>query len=200
MYFTPLEMAGNVVDCLDAIVWQGGKILEPCAGIGSLIAPIEGDKHIVAYDVCETNVALGSRLFPEVEWRWSIPFRDVDALSGQFDVVLMNPPYNIKRGIGPGIEMSQGRATKSEHLFLELAVRSVKPGGQIVIIAPYNFWDKMPGHLRVWVNERVLLEDSWGPLPGEFSMTKIAAHLFVVRKRGVRESDVGNNCVQMWLW
>ena len=201
MYFTPPEMAQVVADVLDPVVWQGGKVLEPCAGIGHLIAPL-GDVHVVAYDICETNVALGSRLFPSVTWKWAIPFGEVDSLRGLFDVVMMNPPFNVKRGMGPGVEMAQGRATKSEYLFLELAIRVVRMGGQIVIVAPYNFWEKMPRRLREWVDERAVLEDSWGPLPGEFSMTKMSVHLFVVRKRRMRVSFVSGKSgrvVQPWL-
>jgi hypothetical protein len=160
-------------------------ILDPCAGIGHLLWAVnahEGRFNCVAYEVEEECVKIGQRLFPRVEWNWEIPFDHVDELTDQFDFVLMNPPFGTRRGTAPGQAMSEGRCTKSEHVFFELAVRACKPGGQIGVIAPYNFNTRLPKPFKKWLEDKVELEYDMGRLPGEFAYSGIKAHGFIYWK------------------
>jgi len=107
------------------------------------------------------------------------PLTDLDQIEGQYDYVVMNPPFNIKWATYEAQSVSVSGATKSEHLFLELAVRALKPGGQAAVIAPHNLFDKLPRAAQSWFEKRLSLEAQFGPLPGEFELTKIKVHGFI---------------------
>lgn len=193
-FFTPLEMSRKLLSYMDYPRFNGNgvKILDPCAGIGHLLFPL-ADRTIgwelVAYEIEEECVKIGKRLFPQVQWNWEIPFDFVEKLECQFDYVVMNPPFNTRRGIYPGQEMCQGRCSKSEHVFLELAIRACKPGGQIGVIAPYNYCDRFPKELRRWLEGRAEMVCDLGELPGEFALSSISVHGFIFKRLGELESE-----------
>lgn len=183
-FFTPAEMSEALLGVMRIPFYDGNiSILDPCAGIGHLLWPVARDTNgIVAYELEEECVKIGQRLFPKVEWHWEIPFDHLDQIEGLFDFVVMNPPFGTTRGMVPGREMCEGRCKKSEHVFLELAVRACKPGGQIGVIAPYNYWDRLPKALRSWLDGRVVLECKMGQLPGKFEMSGITVHGYIIHR------------------
>lgn len=185
-YFTPAEMSLHLVGYM-SIDWTDDSVrfLDPCAGIGHLLWAVnahEGRFDCVAYELEEECVKIGQKLFPQVEWNWEIPFDHVEKLENQFDFVLMNPPFGTRRGTAPGQTMSEGRCTKSEHVFFELAVRACKPGGQIGVIAPYNFNTRLPKALKKWLEGKVEMGYELGQLPGEFAYSGIKVHGFIYEK------------------
>lgn len=188
-FFTPLEMGRTALSFLSYLRYDGHglKILEPCAGIGHLIYHINNiamrGATIHAFELEEENCKIGAKLFPDVEWFWEIPFEEITALEGQYDYVLMNPPFNTQRGMASGWEMSEGKTTKSQYCFLELAIRALNPGGQALIIAPWSFWDKRPKRIAEWIErQNVTLDYRSEELPGEFAQTKIRVHAYIVTK------------------
>jgi len=122
-------------------------------------------------------------LFPNVNWRWEIPFDCLENIEGQYDLVICNPPFNIRRGTASGEEMSGGKAKKSEHFFLELCIKALKSGGRAVMFGPYNYMDKLPKKMQAWFDEYTKVDYSWGPLPGEFALTKIQLHAYYIQKK-----------------
>jgi len=190
-FFTPLEAAQEVYQLLD-LPAGGFSLLEPCAGIGHLLYPLRQQVlgrpgvRIVCYELEEECVRIGRTLFPEAEWRWQIPFDCLDEIEGQFDFVLMNPPFNTRRGMAPGERMVEGRSAKSLYIFFELAMRALKPGGQAVIVAPWNLHTRMPRGMREkWLSGYAFLEYDGGatPLPGEFKVSKsMRTHAFAYRR------------------
>lgn len=191
-YFTPPEMARHLLNYLD-IPWYGGdsySILDPCAGIGHLLWPVANTApNLVAYELEEECVQIGRKLFPGIEWHWEIPFDHMDKLENRFSCVVLNPPFNTRRGMYPGDRMCEGRCSKSEHIFLELAVRACLPDGQIAVIAPYNFVDKFPKAFRTWLNDKVELVTDLGQLPGEFALGGISVHGFIFRRLPVEQPE-----------
>lgn len=187
-FFTPLEMGEALIGYMD-IPWyngEGARILDPCAGIGHLLYPIARhlpDAQIVAVEIEEVCVKIGQRLFPNIEWHWEIPFEMVEAMENSYDIVVLNPPFNTRRGMYPGEEMCNGLCTKSEHIFLAFAAHVLKPGGQVGIIAPYNYIDRFPKAFSRWIDSQLLLEHTWGPLPGEFACSSIQVHGYIFSKR-----------------
>lgn len=101
----------------------------------------------------------------------------------------MNPPFGTQRGTYPGQEMCQGRCSKSEHVFLELAVRACKPGGQIGVIAPYNYCDRLPKRLKRWLEDKAEMVYDLRELPGEFVLSSISVHGFIFRRLGEPEPE-----------
>ena len=189
-FFTPAEMSAELLGVMGIPFYDDNiSVLDPCAGIGHLLWPIARDTNhgIVAYEIEQECVEIGKRLFPKVEWHWEIPFDHLLELEDSFDFVVMNPPFNVTRGMASGWEMCEGRCTKSEHVFLELAVRACRPGGQIGVIAPWNFWKRLPKKLRTWLDDKVTLECEMGQLPGKFEMSSITVHGYIFRKHESEE-------------
>lgn len=185
-FFTPIEMGAAAVSYLDVPFYNGGdtRVLDPCAGIGNLLYHLDG-LNIDAFEIERECVDIGRRLFPDVNWNWKIPFDTdiLDKIEGQYDAVICNPPLNTRRGMASGDEMCEGRCKKSEHIFLELCIRALKPEGQALILAPYNYMDRLPKTLRPWLNDHATLDHSWGPLPGEFALTKMRLHAWYFRRK-----------------
>ena len=190
-FFTPLDMSQALYDRLRAIgvfpLTEGTRVLDPCAGIGHLFyhlpAFMQDGVTVDAYEIERECVAFGERLFPSVSWEWEIPFEKLPDIEGRYDCVLMNPPFgDVRRGMHDAIKTNVVGARRAEHLFLELAIRALKPDGVAVVLAPYNLLERLPRLMTRWFEENAWVEDTWGPLPGDFSLTKVRVHAFVLRR------------------
>ncbi len=171
-YFTGLETGIAALERLRLRLPPAGqklRVLEPCAGIGHLIYLLRFlRKYLVvdAYEVEEECVQVGRKLFPWANWQVAMPFLAMDAIEGRYDLVLCNPPIGIRRGVELARQACQGRCVRSEHVFLEVSIRALKPGGQAVVLGPENFLDKRPARLRTWLDGQAEPVDRFGPLPG----------------------------------
>lgn len=194
-YFTPLEMTAIVW----AEIWKdirsgdvnkfGCNILEPCAGIGNLLNGGIKDRtftektEITAYEINETSYNIGKALFPEVRWNYANPLNEV--LVGYYDVVIMNPPYNVSCFIGYGIDYGETKSKKSHLAFLEMAIKALKEQGMIYAIAPCNYLETAPKMFMSWYEKQPVTAQNMGQLPGEFEYTKIQVHLWKFKKNSV---------------
>ena len=193
-FYTPVEMAEAFwVLALSGYVElkEGMDILEPCAGIGNLLYPIrneidELDLAVEAFEMETEACTVGKKLFPQAHWWKATPFDEYKTprLENKFDLVVMNPPLRIKWGNDINSEWIESGATNSEHRFLELAVRTLKPGGQAMIIAPYNYFDRLPKGKGVkdWFAENAEVTAEFGKLPGEFQFTGIQAFGWLIER------------------
>lgn len=186
-FFTPPEMALAAFEHGNVYLTNGQRVLDPCAGIGHLFYPWSHHLHdsqigFDAYEIDQECIELGRRLFPGINWHWGIPFDYLEDIEGQYDLVVCNPPFNIRRGMAPGERMNQGRATKSEHLFLELCIRALKPEGRAVMFGPYNYLDKLPKRMQIWFDDHAYLDFRGGPLPGKFALTGVQLHAYYIRR------------------
>lgn len=179
----------------------GMGILEPCAGIGNLLYPFydaleDWDWVVDAYELDKEAGEIGKKLFPNrVSWHINeSPFEDSVQLEGLYDLVIMNPPLRIKWANDMNSEWIESGATNSEHRFLELAIRALKPGGQAMIIAPYNYFDRLPKGkgVKAWFAENAEVTAEFGKLPGEFQFTKIDAFGWLIERISIPEGyEVG---------
>lgn len=189
-FFTPPEMAAQVVKTIEAQhpYKLGFKVLEPCAGIGNLVAPLlaQGwDWDVTAYEIDPYLVHIGQKLFgARVNYHLADVFMLFPALNRMFDVVLLNAPFNIPLNSRAADELSTGGSgvKKSEHQFLQAAVNALKSGGYIYAIGPYNMYTGLPVKAKGWFADRVELLGAT-PLPGRFKNATIGVHLFVFRKK-----------------
>jgi ribA/ribD-fused uncharacterized protein len=187
-YFTPVEMGMAALEPfqLDPRRRHPVRILEPCAGIGHLASLFSSVRGVIldAYEMEKECVRIGQKLFPWANWHHRIPFYDLEQIEGQYELVVANPPIGARRGMSPGARMSDGRCTRSEHIFLELIARALRPGGKAVVLAPYNYLDRLPKALRAWLDDRLFAEYSLGPLPGRFALTSIQLHAYYFTRLG----------------
>lgn len=188
-YFTGLETGIAALERLRLWLPPAGQklqVLEPCAGIGHLIYLLRFLRNYLvvdAYEVEEECVQVGRKLFPWANWQVAMSFLTMDAIEGRYDLVLCNPPIGIRRGMELARQACQGRCVRSEHVFLEVSIRALGPGGQAVVLGPENFLDKQPARLRTWLEDQVEPVDRFGPLPGGRTHSiQLYAHTF--RKGG----------------
>ncbi len=53
-----------------------------------------------------------------------------------------------------------------------------------MVLAPYNYLDRLPKALCVWLDEQLETTHSWGPLPGRFTLTSIRLHVYYFTRLG----------------
>jgi predicted RNA methylase len=123
---TPDDLADLMAEA--ACIPPGGRVLEPSAGDGQIVRAIYRRQPHADVDCVEVDVrrveylrALGFRVYRQ-------PFEEFAAQQGAvYDAVLMNPPFTV-----PG-----DRLAWLTHV--ELAVKLLRPGGQLVGIVPAGF-------------------------------------------------------------
>lgn len=183
-YFTSVETGMAALARLRLVLPARGqklRVLEPCAGIGHfihLIGCLRKFLVVDAYEVEAECVEIGRKLFPWVNWQTAMPFLAMADIEGRYDLVLCNPPIGSRRGMNLARPANEGRYTRSEYVFLDVAVRALKAGGQIVYLAPETFMERRPTRLQAWMKDRVELADRFGPLPGPPASINLYAHYF----------------------
>lgn len=105
-FFTPRSLARDFA--LEVIEFNDrpSRILDLCAGIGSLSRAVQWrhriDPELTCVELNEQYIEVGQKLLPEAKWVQADLF-DLPPDLGEFDVVISNPPFGrIKRtGDGP---------------------------------------------------------------------------------------------------
>jgi tRNA1(Val) A37 N6-methylase TrmN6 len=104
-----------------------GGALDPCAGTGAALATITAGTKTVrygieldAYRAKEAERVLDSVVHGNVF--------DTHCAVESFSCIFENPPYDF--------EVSEGRNTRMERLFLEHTYRWLKPGGVLILVIP----------------------------------------------------------------
>jgi adenine-specific DNA-methyltransferase len=202
-FFTPALVAGLLASMFDAPLGPQ-RVLDPGAGIGSLsasvvaravsegwpgiidISAVEVDEDLLptlkqTLHECEAAGATSNLVGADfIEWatrQLGMGLFDVD--SAVFDLAILNPPYR-KLGAGSaerralsavGIEV-----TNLYSAFVALALRLLKPGGQLVAITPRSFCN---GPYFKAFREEVLRSSQ---------LRRI--HVFESRDKAFRDSDV----------
>ena len=158
-YFTPRF----VVDfCLRlAQPRHGDRVLDPACGSGAFLsaAIAAGAADVAGTDIDERAVRVAQL---SMIARRADPTRIVhaDALrttaSHSADVVLSNPPFAgdiVDRDLLGGFALASPRGrTERDVLFLETAVRALRPGGTLAIVLPHNkFAGRATRRVRDWL-------------------------------------------------
>jgi hypothetical protein len=196
-YFTTLETGAAALENLQLkLPTSPDKLrgLDPCAGIGHFIYPLTVLHPMMTFDAYEIEgecVQIGRKLFPWINWIQANSFMAINQIEGQYDLVLCNVPIGIKRGIEAGKKMAGNRASRSEHLFLALSLRALKPGGQAVLLGPANYLDHCPARLRRWIADHPFTPGlPFGPLPrSKHSKVQLYAYTFTHPKDEAGESN-----------
>lgn len=187
-HFTPLEMGNALLDLVN--IPNGSLWAEFGAGIGNLAYHLEGLQiKLDCYEADQTCVQIGRKLFPWANWRHASPFQFLADIQGRYDFVIANPPIGSTWALDEALKMSAGKAQRSEHLFLELIVRSLKTDGQALVVGPANMIETMPPAMRDWFEARMDLNQVV-ELPGEFRLTKIKVVGFHFTRLEYQEAEV----------
>jgi predicted RNA methylase len=139
-YFTPLDIALKLIELSDLKNYKNKtiNILEPTAGEGGLVAPIlkyclENNINIGTYDLCEYSDANRNFLKKTFSDKPYINVSDIPDFFNftsdtRYDVIIMNPPYNITY-------TKFGKKYKKIDLdFVLRAYQMLKAGGNLVAL------------------------------------------------------------------
>ena len=201
---TPPAVADLIVDL--AAPQSGERIYDPCFGIGGLLARagkglgsasshqgmvqderaaiFGGEINPTAYSIGAVRILLGGAI-PQLRLGDSLE-RDVFHLPAeeQFDCVVAVPPFGqrLKHNKYPQYPIASTDATD---LFLQHAVRALRPGGRAVIAVPDGFRYRRGAtkNVRKWLMQEHRL-DAVLPLPkGAFTpYTGIRTSILVIRR------------------
>lgn len=134
-FFTPLSLASDFR--LD--VWQGGRIVDICAGIGALSHVILNWNHwseretppeITCIELNPRYVEIGRKLLPQARWICAdaldpATWRDL----GRFDYAISNPPFGAPASYRHKSKAAGGRM---EYAVIEQASRVAEFGAFII--------------------------------------------------------------------
>jgi hypothetical protein len=139
-FFTPPHVARFIWQILAPKLPAKPKVLEPSVGSGIFLENAPADAEITALELEYSSARVTELLYPNAE-----VIRG-DSLThdrrNYYDIVIGNPPY----GVSVNFESDDDWVTiskkknvyggKSEVAFIELAIKSVKPGGYIAYVLP----------------------------------------------------------------
>lgn len=158
-YFTPRPLVELVADLAE--VRPGESVLDPTCGSGGfLVAALARGADVDGVEI-DPDLVLLARL--NLALHGGNPrgvvvgdfFRAPPA--GEWDVVLANPPFSLDiddPAVLAGYTLAEGRrSVTSDALFLEAALRRLRPGGRLVTVLP---WSMLTGPasapVRAWVD------------------------------------------------
>ncbi|MGC4375785.1 N-6 DNA methylase [Fictibacillus sp. Mic-4] len=187
-FFTPTHVAKFIWDILKPKLPQNAKILEPSVGAGVFLEHAPQDAEITALELDQTSAKVTSLLYPSTE------IIEGDALThlrrDYYDLVIGNPPYGVSVSFESDDEWTLTKKKgvyggKSEVAFIELAIKTVKPGGYIAFVLPKGLnYAQYAAKLR-----RLMYETCWQvatiTLPGETFQhvgTTIETQILILRK------------------
>ena len=157
-FFTPKPLVELMADL--AVIGPEDRVLDPTCGSGTFlvvahqrggnVCGVEIDPELVG--LCRLNLKMhGVR--PQAVRQADFFLEDDE---GKWDVILANPPFSVEIN-DPLIlrrhALSQGKSKmSSDHLFLEAAWRSLKPGGRLVAVLPHSILSNARhAQLRDWI-------------------------------------------------
>ncbi|WP_353856854.1 N-6 DNA methylase [Bacillus sp. Bos-x628] len=189
--FTPPNVSKFMWDVLASKLPKNPRVLEPSAGAGVFLEHAPKSASITALELDKTSAKVISILYPAAE------VIEGDALihdrRAYYDLVIGNPPYGVsvefeapKDEVWSSVSKTKNKYRgKSEVAFIELAIKSVKPGGYIAFILPlgisYTTYAKKLRklmHETCWQIATIMLPSETFQHVG----TKVATQIIIIRK------------------
>lgn len=131
-FFTPHSICKDMVDVLSPSPSE--MILDMCCGMGNFFNFLPNQHNVYGFDIDGNAVAVAKYLYPDAH----IEHVDIQLFSPQqrFDVIIGNPPFNLKFG-----------NVLSQEYYLQKAYNVLNPAGFLMVIVPTSFlqssfWDK----------------------------------------------------------
>jgi len=187
---------GLLVDAAETLWWRGRDVA-PAEWARAQRVPVFGvEKHAELHLVAFVRLLLAG-VRPALEVGDALEREAAGRHHDQgFDCVLVDPPWGMKVEGGNLYDFPiRGRA--SENVFLQHAVRSLRPGGRAVIAAPPGlmFRGGADYELRKWLLQECCVELVLRLPAKSLRYTAIAPNLLVIRRAppadAVRFIDVG---------
>lgn len=140
-YYTPKAVAEGVWDAVKALGFNGGKVLDPCAGVGIFGATSPRNCAVDACELSPYSGKINSILNDGPGYRTHIgPFEEFAAAipDNSYDAVVSNVPFCTDKAARGGNQFldPQYQDHPIDSYFILKALRKLRPGGIAALIAP----------------------------------------------------------------
>ena len=108
---------------------ETASILDPCAGTGTALRTLSDGAVVRRYGI-ELDASRSEEARKVLDEVIQGSAFDTHAPVESFSLLYLNPPYDF--------EIGEGKNQRMERLFLEHLGRWVRPGGVLVLVAPYD--------------------------------------------------------------
>lgn len=139
-YYTPKPIAEGVWSALEEMGFAGGKVLDPCAGVGIFGATAPASAVVDAVELDETSGNINALVNNGPGYNTTVsPFEAVAANTPDemYDAVVSNVPFGTTADRG-GNQLLDGKYQKDtlESYFILRSLDKLKPGGLAAFIVP----------------------------------------------------------------
>lgn len=164
-YFTPRPLVELMVEL--AGVRPGDRVLDPSCGSGGFLVAARARGAEVEGIEVDPDLAALARLNLAIHGAPVRAVRTADFFAEradpEHDVVLANPPFSVPvtdPEVLARYRLAAGRRrVVSDVLFLEAALRTLRPGGRLVTVLPYGvLTNRVAARLRAWVEAHAVRE------------------------------------------
>ncbi len=195
-HYTSQTVVSAVYEALRHLGVQGGKFLEPAAGIGNFVGlmPQSGRSRskFTAVEIDQTSSAIAKQLYPTQNVVNS-GFHEMTIAPGSFDVAIGNPPFGSKTLFDPN--HSELRNFSIHNYFFAKSIKALRPNGILAMVVSSSMMDKRGEAQREWIAERAELIGAIR-LPNtafrENALTDVTTDIIFLRKREDNEPVKGN--------
>jgi len=193
-YYTPKPIVDFMWDRVKRLFGQfqyDTSILEPSAGIGRFLEPLEDKRNVAAWEINPISSTITKVLFPNV-MTVNKPFennfiddrgRPMETWRSQNDIVIGNPPYGEHRGRFLGLG-EESKITKYEEYFLKRGLDTLDKNGLLAYVMPSNFLRGSIDYAKKEIGKMARLEEAYRLPNGVFGTTDIGTDILIFRKGG----------------
>lgn len=199
-YYTPDLIIEKMWGLAYKYGYTGGPVLEPAAGIGSVIkyAPITA--NVTAFETNPYSAKILQILYPDIQVinaKFETAFLDEtkrksikDKVEAKYDLVIGNPPYGRFSGDLAAFEKPYTKAQSYIDYFLTRGLDLLKPGGLLVYIiggeiaaGAIMFMDQELNHVKKIIQSKSELLDNYQLPNGVFDRATVLTQIMVLRKK-----------------
>lgn len=139
-YYTPKPIADGIWDAMVEMGFSGGKVLDPCAGVGIFGATAPANAAIDAVELDATSGGINALINDSESYSTTVsPFEAVAANTPDeiYDAVISNVPFGTVADRG-GNQLQDPKYQKEtlEAYFILRSLDKLKPGGLAAFVVP----------------------------------------------------------------
>ena len=194
-HYTEPTIARWMFDCIERLGFRGGRILDPCTGIGhflgSMSKELQANCELTAIEPDKLSSEIARTLYPNAMVRTSL-LETSKLPDNHFDVVISNVPFGEYTVAD---QQLKGKPRLIHDYFFEKAAALVRPGGLIAFITSTGTMDKLSKSVRSRLRSMCDLVAAFR-LPAtafqRLASTAVTSDVIFLRKRceGEKASDV----------
>jgi N12 class adenine-specific DNA methylase/TolA-binding protein/predicted O-methyltransferase YrrM len=156
-HYTSATLISGIYDALQRIGFNGGRVLEPAAGVGHFFglmpAEVAAQSQLTAVEIDPSSAAIARHLYPDADIRTQ-GFEGAALEDGSFDLAISNVPFGDYKLHDPQFN---DRNFVIHDYFFAKATEKLRPGGLIAFITSKGTLDKINSGLREYLAERANL-------------------------------------------